>query len=200
MDIKNKVVIITGGSTGIGQELGFQFAKKGCKVVLGARTAQKLQANVEKINNEGGEAIFLPTDVRDRFQVENLAKKAFDHFGRLDIFINNAGVSSALGPLIDNKEEELRNVIDVNLMGGVYGVWAAVPYMEKSGGGQLVFVSSCIGKRGIPLNAIYCASKFAIQGLTEAIRLELRRKNIKVVTVCPPGVDTPFFEKNRRGG
>lgn len=201
MNLKNKVIVITGASSGIGKELALQFSGKGAKVVLAARNKAAMDDTAKQIEANGGEALVVPTDVSQRPQVENLAKQTFEHFGRIDVFINNAGVSNAVGPLVYSKEEEVRSTMDVNYMGCVYGVWAAAPYMEKQKeGGQMVFVSSCIGKRGVPLNSAYCASKFAVQGLTESIRPELKRKNIHVLTVCPPGVDTPFFDHNRRSG
>jgi NAD(P)-dependent dehydrogenase (short-subunit alcohol dehydrogenase family) len=97
-------------------------------------------------------------------------------------------------------EDLFRRTLEVNLMGPVYGVWAAAPLMQKTGGGVMVFVSSIVGKRGVPRSAAYCASKFALQGLTESIRPELAPHNIRVVSVCPPGVDTPFFDVNGKGG
>ena len=198
MNLKDKVVIITGASSGIGAELAIQFAQKGSRVVLAARNKNAIDSLAQKIRDQGGQAHSIQTDVSIRSQVETCIEEAVQKFGRIDILINNAGVSLAQGPLIENKEEDVRSTMEINFMGGVYGVWAAVPYMKKTGGGQIVFVSSCIGKRGVPRNAIYCASKFAIQGLTEALRLELQRKKIHVLTVCPPGVNTPFFINNKK--
>jgi NAD(P)-dependent dehydrogenase (short-subunit alcohol dehydrogenase family) len=197
MNLQGKVVVITGASSGIGRELALQFAAKGCRVVLAARNAAALSRNVEAIREKGGEAVAIPTDVTSRSQMIYLAEKTFEQFKRLDIFISNAGISPATGTLMQNTETDLRATMETNFMAGVYAVWAAVPLMEKTGG-QLVFVTSIVGKRGIATSAAYCASKFAMQGLAESIRPELKKKNIHVMTVCPPGVDTPFFEKNGR--
>lgn len=199
MDLNDKVVLITGASSGIGLELARQCARKGGRVVLAARSADVIEAEAASLRADGFKAFAVAADVSSRPSVEAMVAAAVSHFGRLDVLINNAGVSTANGTLMENDEKDVRFTLDVNLMGGIYGVWAAVPAMEKVGGGVIVFVSSCIGKRGVPLNAVYCASKFAVQGLTEAIRLELRAKNIRVLTVCPPGVATPFFAKNGKG-
>lgn len=199
MNLRDKVVVITGASTGIGKELGFEFARKGAKVVLAARNLLLLEQNAEAIKKSGGTALVVRTDVSHRAAVEHLMWKAFETFGRLDIVINNAGVSPAKGTLLENDETDIRTTMEINFMGGVYGVRSAAPYMEKSGGGLLVFVTSIVGKRGVPYSAAYCASKFAMNGLAEAIRQELSPKNIRVLTVCPPGVDTPFFANNGKG-
>lgn len=199
MDLKNKVVVITGASSGIGKELAFQFAEKGAKVVLAARNAAALSANVDAIRAKGGDAISVPTDVTSRSQMVYLVEKTFEQFRRIDIFISNAGISPATGTFVQNSEVDVRATMETNFMSGAYAVWAVVPIMERAGGGQLVFVTSIVGKRGIATSAAYCASKFAMQGLAESIRPELKKKNIHVMTVCPPGVDTPFFEKNGRG-
>jgi NAD(P)-dependent dehydrogenase (short-subunit alcohol dehydrogenase family) len=200
MNLKEKVVVITGASTGIGQELAFQFAAKGCKVVLAARNASALSKHAAAIAAKGGAALAVATDVSSRNDVMALAEKAFAHFGRLDIFISNAGISMPSVPFTQVSETDLRSIMNTNFMAGAYAVWAAVPLMEQNGGGQLVFVTSIVGKRGVALNAPYCASKFAMQGLAESIRPELKKKNIRVMTVCPPGVDTPFYRNNGKGG
>jgi NAD(P)-dependent dehydrogenase (short-subunit alcohol dehydrogenase family) len=191
---------ITGASSGIGQELAFQMAARGCAVALAARRADVIEANAQKIRASGGRAIAVATDVSRRPDVETFMRRAFDEFGRLDVVVNNAGIAPATGTLLENSEEAFRRTMEVNLMGGVYGVWASAPLMERSGGGTMVFVSSIMGKRGAPRSAAYCASKFAVQGLTESIRPELARMKIHVLTVCPPGVDTPFFDVNGKPG
>ncbi len=196
MNLSGKVVVITGASTGIGKELAFEFARKGSTVVLGARDIKKLEENAELIKKSGGRALAIQVDVSRRFQVESLIHRTITEYGRLDVLVNNAGISPGKGTILDNTEEQVRATLDVNFMGGLYGVWAAAPHMEKAGGGQIIFVSSIIGKRGIPLNSAYCSSKFAVQGLTESIRPELALKNIHVLNVCPAGVDTPFYEHN----
>lgn len=200
MNFKNKVVVITGASSGIGKELAIELIPKKSLVVLAARNKEAMEALARKINPAGDQTLVVQTDVSDRNQIENLVQKTVERFGRIDVFINNAGVSWAQGTLLQNKEEDVRATMDINFMGPLYSVWAVAPVMEKGGGGQIVFVSSCIGKRGVPHNAVYCASKFALNGLAESIRPELKLQNIRVITVCPPGVRTPFFENNKKGG
>lgn len=194
------VVAITGASSGIGQELAFQLAARGCFVALAARRGGLVEENARKIRASGGRAIAVTADVSRRADVDAFIKATVAEFGRIDVLVNNAGSAPATGTLLENSEELFRKTMDTNLMGGVYGVWAAAPEMEKTGGGLIVFISSIVGKRGVPRSSAYCASKFAVQGLTESIRPELARKNIRVTTVCPPGVDTPFFDVNGAPG
>lgn len=175
------------------------MAKKGGLLVLAARNENRIKDHVELINKSGGRALAVATDVADRSQVDRLIDRCIEAYGRVDILINNAGISPAKGIILENSEKDVRDTLDVNFMGGLYGLWAVAPYMEKQGGGQVVFVTSIIGKRGIPLNAAYCASKFATQGLAESIRPELKKKNIHVLTICPAGVATPFYENNGKG-
>lgn len=199
MVLKDKVVIITGASSGIGKELAYQLARGGNAVVLAARSRDALQRIVSDLKSRGRRVLAVPTDVTRRDQVHLLAHEALTTFGRIDVWINNAGVSTANGTLMENREVDVRQTWETNFMAGVYGVWEAVPAMEKNGGGLIVFVSSVVALRGIPRNAVYCASKFAIDGLAESIRLELAAKKIRVLTVYPPGTDTPFYENNKKG-
>jgi NAD(P)-dependent dehydrogenase (short-subunit alcohol dehydrogenase family) len=197
MDLKNKVIIITGASSGIGRELALCLAKEGARLSLAARRSDALSNLAQKIIDSGGQAISIPADVSQRSHMENLVLKSMKAYGRIDAMVLNAGVTHAPLDLTDLSESEFRRVLETNLMGPVYGVWEGAPAIAK--GGMLVFVSSVVGKRGVYQNAAYCASKFALQGLTESIRPELKKKGIHVLTVCPPGVDTPFFEVNGRG-
>ncbi|MFN0117791.1 MAG: SDR family NAD(P)-dependent oxidoreductase [Elusimicrobiota bacterium] len=194
--LKDKVIVITGASTGIGKELAFEYARRGAKVVLAARSIPLIEENASLIVKSGGEALPIATDISQRDQMESLIKKSWDKFGRVDMLICNAGISPAKGSLLENDEKDIRNTMEVNFMGSVYGIRAVVPYFEKRGEGQIILVTSIIGKRGIPFNSAYCASKFALQGLAESIRPELMVKNIHLMTVCPAGVDTPFYSNN----
>lgn len=198
MNLKDKVVVVTGASSGIGKELCFQLADKGAQVVMAARRLAPLLEMEDQLSKKGSMAYAVAADISRRFDVDNLVRKTIQKFGRIDVFINNAGISHANVDTLGLNELDVKATMDTNFMAGVYSVWAVVPEMEKSGGGQMVFVSSVVGKRGVQRSAIYCASKFAVQGFTEALRLELRKKKIHVLTVCPPGVDTPFFETNKR--
>ncbi|MCB4757544.1 MAG: SDR family oxidoreductase [Elusimicrobia bacterium] len=198
MNPKDKVIAITGASTGIGRELALQLARQGNRVALAARRPVLLEDLKKEIEHLGGKALAVPTDVSKRNEIVAFVQKIQNEWGRLDIFISNAGITHPPRPLLELDESSVRQVMETNFMAAIYAVWAAAPVMEKQGGGQLVFVSSIVGKRGVAKNAVYCASKFALQGLTESIRMELKPKKIRVLTVCPPGVDTPFFEVNHR--
>src|SRR5438477_2685294 len=145
MYLNEKVVVITGASSGIGKELAFQFAKKGSKVVLAARNKDALDSIAKEIQGSGGSALAVSTDVSKRSQVENLVLKSVGAFGRIDIFISNAGITHPARDLTELAEETVRSVIETNLMGAIFSLWAAVPQMEKTGGGQMVFVSSVVG-------------------------------------------------------
>jgi NAD(P)-dependent dehydrogenase (short-subunit alcohol dehydrogenase family) len=192
------VVAITGASSGIGKELAAQLAARGCHVALAARRGVLLEENARAIRDAGARALAVVTDVTKRSDVENFVARTMAEFGRIDVFVNNAGAALASGSILENSEDAFRRTMETNFMSAVYGVWAAAPVMEKTGGGLMVFVSSIVGKRGVPMSSAYCASKFAVQGLTESIRPELARKNIRVTAVCPPGVDTPFFDDRPR--
>lgn len=196
MNLEGKRIIITGASSGIGAELARQLGRKRAKLALAARRVERLEKVADEARRAGAEVITVRTDVSKRADMENLVRQTVDAFGGLDVLVNNAGVSLAQGTLMDNREDDIRATWEVNFMGGVYGVWAAVPQLEKAGGGLIVFISSILGKRAVAKNAVYSASKFALQGLFEALRSELGPKNIRVLSVCPPGVDTPFFEVN----
>jgi NAD(P)-dependent dehydrogenase (short-subunit alcohol dehydrogenase family) len=198
MKLEGKVVAITGASSGIGRELALQMARKGAKVALGARNAIALKEVTEKIKSAGGSAMWVPVDVSRKMQVENFIRLTVAEYGRLDALVSNAGVAVAKGTLLENTEADIRATMETNFMSAIYGTWAAAPELQKVRGGLLVFVSSIVGKRGVPTSSAYCASKFALQGLTESIRPELARKDIRVITICPPGVDTPFFANNGR--
>lgn len=203
MRVEGCVAVVTGASSGIGEALAIELGRRRAKVVLAARNLSALERNAARVREVGGQALAVKTDVADREQMRTLMRRAWDNFGRLDLLINNAGISPAKGIILDNREDDVRATFETNFMGSLYGLWEAAPYMERAGGGVIAFVTSIIGKRGVPRNAAYCASKFAVQGLTESIRPELRRRNIRIVTTCPAGVATPFYSNNgkeeRRG-
>jgi short-subunit dehydrogenase len=193
--VQEQVVVITGASSGIGRVTARRFAEKGARVVLGARNGKALKTLVEEIAQSGGQAVAAPTDVSRREQMEQLAQTAVSRFGRVDTWVNNAGVSiySMFDKLTD---EEIRRIMDVNFMGVVYGVQAAVPIMRQHGGGVIINIASVAGKRALPLQSIYSASKHAIVALGEALRAELAQAGpeIHVCTICPPSINTMFFD------
>jgi short-subunit dehydrogenase len=171
------------------------FAERGARVVLGSRNIDALNDLVREIAERGGLAYAIPTDVTRREEVEQLAEAALSYFGRVDTWVNNAGVSiySTFDKVTD---EEMRRLMDVNFFGTCYGMQAAIRAMRAGGGGTIINVASVAGKRAIPLQNIYSASKYAVVGISEAVRAELAGDcpEINISTVCPPSIDTPFFD------
>ncbi len=199
---QTKVAAVTGASSGIGQETALAFARRGWAVALAARRVERLEAVAQQCRAAGGQALVVPTDVADRAQVEALVARTVEAFGRLDAMVNNAGYG-LFGQTVELDEAQLRRILDVNVMGVWYGMVAAVRVMRRQGGGHIFNVSSVIGKRGTPMHGGYCASKFAVSGLSESARVELRPEGIWVTLVCPALTETEFFSHGsmaRRAG
>lgn len=180
--LDGKVAMITGASRGIGAAVARALAAEGVRLGLGSRSGSDLGI-------EG--AVALPCDVRDPAAVEALAAATADRFGGLDILVINAGVG-AYGPFLELPPEQLEEMIDVNVKGALYSVRAALPYLLRSDAADVVTIASEAGRRGLPLEATYCASKFAQVGLTRALDHELREQGVRCTNVCPGGVATDF--------
>jgi short-subunit dehydrogenase len=180
---RDKVVIITGASSGIGEAAAREFAANGSKVVLAARSADKLQKIAEEISNEGGSAIFVPSDISVEADCRNLVGKTVEKFGRIDILVNNAGVSMR-ALFTDVDLNVLRRLMDVNFWGTVYCTKYALPYLISSRG-SLVGVSSVAGFHGLPGRTGYSASKFAMHGFLETIRIENLKNGLHVMIIAP---------------
>jgi short-subunit dehydrogenase len=193
--IDEQVVVITGASSGIGRTAARMFAERGARVVVASRNIEALNELVREITTTGKLAYAVETDVSKREDVERLGEMALNYFGRVDTWINNAGVSTyaTFDKLTD---EEIRRIMDVNFMGTVHGMQTALGIMRSQGGGTIINTASVTGKRAIPLQSVYSASKYAIVGLGEAVRAELANEHteIHVCTICPPSIDTPFFD------
>lgn len=196
--VGEQVVVLMGASSGIGRETALRFARKGAKVVVSARGEEGLDSLVEEIRREDGEAIAVPADTSEFDQVKAVADRAVEVYGRLDTWVHLAAVG-LFATFEETTPEEFRRVIDVNLMGQVYGAMAALPQIKREGGGALIHVSSMGAKRSIPLQSAYCASKHGIDGFLESLRVELRREKlpISVTQVMPATINTPFFDKAR---
>jgi NAD(P)-dependent dehydrogenase (short-subunit alcohol dehydrogenase family) len=196
--VGDQVVVMMGASSGIGRETALRFARKGAKVVVSARGEEGLDSLVEEIRREDGEAIAVPADTSEFDQVKAVADRAVEEYGRLDTWVHLAAVG-LFATFEDTTPEEFRRVIDVNLMGQVYGAMAALSHIKREGGGALIHVSSMGAKRSIPLQSAYCASKHGIDGFLESLRVELRREKlpISVTQVMPATINTPFFDKAR---
>ena len=191
--LSGTIVVITGATSGIGRETAHEFAATGATVVIAGRRKNRLQELVSEIERKGGQALAVPTDVSDQSQVEALIHTAIKHFGRVDVLVNNAGVAIA-SQFEQMALEDFRRLMDVNFWGAVYACRAVVPQMRKQRGGVILNVSSIFGKRGMPFETAYCASKFALAGFSEALRAELMSENIDVCTIFPGAVETEIFD------
>ncbi|MBA2460972.1 MAG: SDR family NAD(P)-dependent oxidoreductase [Actinobacteria bacterium] len=190
MSLEGKVAVVTGASRGIGAAVARSLHAQGVKLGLASRSGDDLGL--------GDDAVANSCDVRERAQVEALVNETAQRFGRLDILVANAGVG-AYGPLAELSPEHLDEMIDVNVKGVLYAAAAAVPHLVRAGGGDIVSVASEAGRRGLPNEAVYCASKFAQVGFTRALDHELRPHGIRCTNVCPGGVATDFALEEGRG-
>src|ERR671913_2578510 len=186
------VVVITGASRGIGRATARLFAEDGASVVLAARSKGALLEAAAECEALGGRALAVPTDVADREAVEELARRTVEHFGRIDVWVNNA-VLVAIGRLEDVPPEANRRVVEANLLGYMHGAQAVLPRFREQGSGVLINMSSGFGLVGAPYADAYTATKFAQRGLGQALRGELRGTGIHVCTIMPGGVDTPAY-------
>jgi NADP-dependent 3-hydroxy acid dehydrogenase YdfG len=184
-NLNGKVVIITGASSGIGEATARLLAKKGAKVVLGARRIDRLTAITKDIHADGGIAEYQALDVTQRSQLEAIVKFAQNKFDRVDVLINNAGVMP-LSALDQLKVDEWDRMIDVNIKGVLYGIAAVLPVMKAQKSGQIINISSIGGHTVSPTAAVYCATKFAVGAISEGLRQEVGG-DIRV-TVISPGV------------
>lgn len=196
--VDQQVVVVFGASSGIGRETALRFAKRGAKVVVSARSEAGLASLVEQIRLEGGEAIAVPADAIDFEQVKAVADRAVAEYGRLDTWVHAAAVS-IFSPFEQITPAEFKQVIDVNLTGQAYGAMAALPHLKREGRGALIHISSVEARRSIPLQSPYSASKHGVEGLLDALRLELMHAGIpiSVTNVMPGVINTPFYNKAR---
>jgi NAD(P)-dependent dehydrogenase (short-subunit alcohol dehydrogenase family) len=193
MEVKDATVVVTGASSGLGRATAHAFAARGARLVLAARHGEELEEVAEACRRLGADALALPTDVTEPDAVDELAEAAVRAHGRLDVWINNAGVTY-FAPLDEGSVHEHRGVIDANVLGCLHGARAAVPIFKRQGWGVLINVSSILGKVGHPFVPSYVVSKFAVRGLTEALRASLADDpDIHVCTILPFAIDTPHF-------
>ena len=192
--LSDQVVVITGASSGIGLCTAKMAAARGARVVLAARSEEGLAQAVEAIERKGGSAVFVVADVARAEDAQKIADMAIASYGGIDSWVNNAGVS-IYGRLADIPIDDARRLFDVNFWGVVHGCTAAIPHLREHGG-ALINIGSMVSEQAVPLQGIYVASKHAVKGYTDALRLELEEEGapISVSLVKPAAIDTPFFE------
>jgi NADP-dependent 3-hydroxy acid dehydrogenase YdfG len=190
--IKDKVVVITGASSGIGEATAVMLAERGAKVVLGARGLNRLEALARRIEATGGEVTYAQTDVRRREELTSLVSLALDRYGQLDVLISNAGIMP-VSPLDDLRVEDWENMIDINVKGVLYGIAAALPVFRKQGFGHFVNTASTAGHKTVPNQSVYSATKFAVRAISEGLRMEAGEK-LRVTIISPGFVNTNFAE------
>ncbi len=187
-NIAGKVVVITGGSSGLGEATAHYLAEKGAKVVLGARRVEKLEKVATEIKKKGGAVEILRTDVTNADDVKALVKKAIDSFGKIDVMVNNAGIMP-LAPLSALKVNEWDSMIDVNIKGVLYGIAAALPEFEKQKSGHFINLASVAGLKVSPGGAGYSGTKYAVRAISEGLRQEVG-KDIRTTILSPGLIDS----------
>lgn len=192
--LQGKVIVITGASSGLGRAAAIEFARRGCRVVLGARREDALEETARLCRQEGAEALVVETDVTKEEDVRALAERALGMTGRIDAWVNNAGVT-AFGSLEDGPFDIHRRVIETNVFGSMFGAREAIPIFKRQGSGVLVNVASVLGEVGQPYVPSYVISKFAVRGLSETLRTAVAdHPNVHVCTLLPYAFDSPHFE------
>jgi NADP-dependent 3-hydroxy acid dehydrogenase YdfG len=192
LNIQDKVILITGASSGIGEACARLLAQKGARLLLGARRSDRLEVLVGEIREAGGTAEFRRLDVTSRADTQAFVDSAIERFGRVDVLINNAGVMP-LSPLEALKVDEWDRMIDVNIRGVLHGIAAVLPLMQAQRSGQLVNIASIGAYRVVPTGAVYCATKYAVRAISEGLRQEVGG-DIRVTLVSPGVVESELAE------
>lgn len=189
--LNDKTIIVTGSGRGIGEYIAKRLGREGANVVVTARTVEEIERVSREINSKGGSAVFIKGDVTEEEDVQRVISSAVNKFGKVDVLINNAGAGFRKY-LWETDVEEFDEIMDVNVKGVFLYMKNIIPEMEKHRG-LIVNISSGAGKAGIPTLSVYCASKFAVIGLTEAAAVEV--ENIRIVALCPGSVDAGMFRR-----
>ena len=191
--IGNKIIVITGASSGLGAEAARYLAELGATVVLGARRTERIKALAEGIEAKGGKALAVETDVTDRASVQNLVDTAVKTYGRIDVLLNNAGVMP-LSSLEKLRVDEWDLMIDVNIKGVLYGIAAALPHMKARKSGHIINVSSVAGHRVLENSAVYSAPIFAVRAPSEGLRAEVKPYNLRTTVISPGAVQSELLD------
>lgn len=194
MELADRIALVTGGSTGIGRATARALARDGARVAICARTEPDLEEAAGEIRSEGGEVLPVPADVSRREDVEHLAERVRDELGPVDVLVNNAGIG-LFAPLEELSVDDFDRCFGVNVRGVFLCCKAFAPAMAERGDGVVVNVASLAGKNFFPEGSVYAGSKHAVMGLSKSLMVELRDRGVRVLTVCPGSVDTPFFDK-----
>ncbi|WP_373512317.1 SDR family oxidoreductase [Persicitalea sp.] len=193
MNIEGKVIIISGASSGLGEAAARHLAQLGAAVVIGARRTAKIEKLAGEIQEIGGKALAIATDVTQRDQVKKLVDAAVEKFGRVDVLLNNAGIMP-LSPMDRLKVDEWDQMVDVNIKGVLNGIAAVLPHMKKQKSGHIINTASVAGHKIFGGSAVYSATKFAVRALSEGLRMEVKPYNIRTTIVSPGAVKTELLD------
>jgi short-subunit dehydrogenase len=193
MSIKNKVIVITGASSGIGRATALAAGRAGANVVVAARRFDRLQKAAEDIEASGGKALAVQTDVTDATQIQTLIDKTIEKFGRIDVLINNAA-AGVYATVEETTPAQMEKLWHVNYMATFHAIKIVLPLMHKQNSGQIITIASMSGRRGAQFKSAYSATKFAQIGLMESLRMELVDSSIRCTLIFPGGTETEFFE------
>ena len=194
MRLRDRNVIVTGASSGIGLETAREFARAGCNVVLASRNKERLDKLAQELSSLGGQRLVVPTDVSHREQAEAMVGRTVETFGGVDILVNNAGLGLD-ATIAEGRLDNMRYLFDVNFWGTVHCIQAVVPNMRQQRRGMIINVSSVAGRIATPYNGVYSATKAALNALSDALRMELAEDGIRVLAIYP-GLTVTDFRKN----